>query len=705
MALETLRYDDDAPESTTVTRQTWEIAGVAIKEANVLEAVRFELPHPAKIHQISVQYGDVPPYRNFEMTLGLYGDFGYNGFDLWRDDPLWRGARCSGDVRPGEWVTFTLPEPVVVEHPGLVYVANHREYPDDPALLFDLSPPEPCANPNNCCEAFSACPSAWTFPDLTNLDGTPFWKGLATSFQYDYRVRLTVEYTERVAPDERLFERVETPPLGSRFAWGDFDDDGDDDLISNGALYRNDSTPGAVALVDVTAGSGLEGAPGSGGVWGDYDNDGCLDLLMFAESTTQSDALMRGDCAGHFTDVTSYAGISDLLSEQRCSGDPAQDRAPTAAAAWADVDADGHLDLWLGNFFCWADGSAYHNQLWRSRGDGTFEEWSATRGLEMSTDERLATRDVTAVDLDQDGDVDLFEGNYRLHRNRLYENLGGGSFEEVGEARGVAGHPRGRRGAYTYGHTIGVAWGDLDGDARLDLVVGNLAHPRFFDFSNKSQVLMQRADGRFEDIQGEFARPVGAAGLRYQETHSVPVLGDFDADGALDLALSAVYDGRPTDFYWGRGDGTFTLDAYHAGIDTKNGWGMAAADVDGDGALDIATNGGLYRNARALPSHPRGAWLALRLVGDVASNRAAIGATATVVLEEGGLVRRVVRSVSGGGGQGGQPALTLHYGLGDAERVAAIVVRFIGGALVTYEGPFEVNQRLRLAESGSVTRE
>jgi hypothetical protein len=64
--------------------------------------------------------------------------------------------------------------------------------------------------------------------------------------------------------------------------------------------------------------------------------------------------------------------------------------------------------------------------------------------------------------------------------------------------------------------------------------------------------------------------------------------------------------------------------------------------------------------------------------------------------------RSVVRAVSGGGGQGSQPALTLHYGLGDAARVARVEARFVGGAAVVYEGPFEVNQRLRLTERGEV---
>ena len=72
-----------------------------------------------------------------------------------------------------------------------------------------------------------------------------------------------------------------------------------------------------------------------------------------------------------------------------------------------------------------------------------------------------------------------------------------------------------------YGHSS-VAWGDLNGDAKFDLIVSNLAHPRFFDFSNKSQVLIQAEDGFFNDIQGEFEQPIGEAGLRYQKHIQYP---------------------------------------------------------------------------------------------------------------------------------------------------------------------------------------
>ena len=221
----------------------------------------------------------------------------------------------------------------------------------------------------------------------------------------------------------------------------------------------------------------------------------------------------------------------------------------------------------------------------------------------------------------------------------------------------------------------------------------NLAHPRFFAFSDKTQVLLQNADGVFEDNAGDWADLITDNGLRFQETHSVPVLADFDRDGALDLVITAVYDGRPTDFYWGNGDGTFRLDVLGAGITTENGWGVAVSDWDHDGDLDLAA-GSMFVNQIVSDGH----WLSVRVVGNVSANRAAIGAT--VAVTAGGLTR--LRHVNGGTGQGGQDSLYLHFGLGSATTVDSIVVELPGGRAVTYTGPYDADQRLWLMEDGTV---
>lgn len=690
-----LEHHDGQPVGD-VTEQAWEVVGVPVSSAPLHEAVRFILDRPARIHGFSIQYGVLPNGRETSVRAGLYRDFGYNGFDFWAADPYWEGGRCRGPLRSETWVDYVLPEPVTIEHPGLVYVAHRRENRRDAAWLFDGSTPTPNCG-NDCCTPFAACNSSWNFPELREFQAggaaNYAWNGLTTTFPYDYMVRLYVEYLEPLpAPETEVFAPVAGVELSNRSAWGDVDNDGDDDLVTNGPrLLRND----AGSFVDVTAASGLlvGGAAGSG-VFGDYDNDGCLDLFVFAESYTQGDHLLQGDCAGGFEDVTEAAGITDQQDYNTCLDKGHQ--APTPAAAWVDLEGDGFLDLYLANFICWDDGTFYIDTVWHNNGDGTFTEWTGQQGFGGVNDEALASRGALPVDADGDGAMDVFVNNYRLHRNLFYHNEGGGQFAEVAQAVGLAGHAT-PQGLFTYyGHSIGAAFGDLDGDGDLDAVVANLAHPRFWDFSSKTEVLRNNGDGTFTDLQGDWHLPEGAAGLRYQETYSVPTLGDFDQDGALDLVISAVYEGRPTDFYWGNGDGTFRLDGWRSGITVTNGWGQATADFDQDGDLDLATQGVLYRNQRPATGH----WLQVRVVGNVAANRAALGAT--VMVQAG--ARTFTRFVGGGTGQGCQDALTLHFGLGDTQSVDRMEVRFPGSAApVVFQGPFESDQRLWLYEDGTST--
>ncbi len=462
----------------------------------------------------------------------------------------------------------------------------------------------------------------------------------------------------------------------------------------------------------MTEKSGLKklGIKGSGGVWGDYDNDGCLDLLVFHESTAGVDSLLRNKCDGTFEDVTKKAGIDDSQSYNACkkkASDKSATHAPSPAAAWLDYDGDGDLDLYLVNFICWLDYSFFFDTIWRNEGDGTFKQVTGADGWLGGKQKPFSGRGASPIDYDGDGDIDLLVNNYTLHRNLFYESVGKGKVKEAALTNGAAGIKTQWGNNTYYGHSIGAAWGDLDGDGDFDAVVANLAHPRFFNFSSKTEVLINDGKGKLVDNQGDWMKaakagtpPAGKAGLRYQETHSVPVLADFDNDGHLDLAISCVYDGRPTDFYWGKGDGTFALDTYHAGLTVKNGWGMAAADFDGDGAVDLAAKGVLFRNKSGdgFKARPKGHWLQVRARGTKKCNRAALGAT--VIAHVGG--SKLVRHVAGGSGQGCQDSQVVHFGLGKATKVDSLTVRFPGAGEVKFAGPHDADQRLWLFEDGKV---
>ena len=501
-----MEFHDGTPVGN-VTGQEWSVVGVRVSASVIHEAVAFELDRPARILGYAVQYGALPESPAVPVAVSLHPDFGYNGFDFWAPDPLATAQRCRDDVTEGEWVEFVLPEAVEVAHPGLVYVA-HRRGPGGAAWAFDGTPPTPDCS-DDCCNTFGACRSAWNFPELTQFvsggQQNYAYNGLSLTFRYDYMVRLYVQYTDAVAPEALLFAPVPDVQVSNRQAWADYDNDGDDDLLINGPrLWRNDGG----AFVEVTAEARLN-APGlhGAGVFGDYDNDGCLDVFLFDESYHQSDHLLRSDCEGGFDDVTEASRIADVQDYLSCDGG---DRAPTPAAAWVDVDADGFLDLYVANFICWSSGESYLDTVWRARGNGTFENWTGKRGFPSLGDDdvQLASRGVLPADFDGDGDVDILANTYRLNRNLYYRN-DGGRFTEMGAESGLAGQPNVSGGWTAYGHSIGAAVGDLDGDADLDVVIANLAHPRFYDFSDKTQVMLNQGDGVFEDIQGDWARPKG----------------------------------------------------------------------------------------------------------------------------------------------------------------------------------------------------
>ena len=694
-----LGRDDDGEFSSLAQQIEWSVLGEPTSEAKLYEAQRFDLEHPAKVYGFSIRYGHLPEGGELPVVAGLYPDLGNNGFDFWQFEPFVEVTRCLDGEQAGEWVDFVFADPVEFAHPGPVYVAHLREGLGEPAWAFDLTLPESCEDASNCCGAFDVCASAWNFPELTDFvidnQGYYNWNGLSLTFAYDYMVHLHVEYLDDVTPEEHFFKEIDPGPApGVHFAWGDYDADGWDDLLGGVKLYRNNEGE----FEDVSEAAGLGELVGSGGAWGDYDNDGCLDLLIYHESYTGADHLLRNNCDGTFTDVTEDSGISDLQDYNLCTGNAEleQENAPSNHAAWVDIDGDGFLDLYVNNYICWATWTSYPDNVWHNEGDGTFTEWMGTHGFWGEKNGFKSGRGANPIDIDFDGDMDIMVNNYHLHRNFFYVNNGDGTVTEMAAEMGLLGHADFFMMNFNYGHSCGVSWGDIDRDGDWDLVVANLAHPRFYDFSDKTQVMVNDGAGFFEDLQGDWSYPMGEAGIRYQEGHYVPVLGDIDQDGILDLTIASEYNGRPTDFYWGNGDGTFTLDTYHAGIKMPTGNCVAVADVDHDGDLDMGTRSAIWRNE--LSDSDKGHWLQVRPIGNLSNNAWAMGATVRVHAGD----EVYLGYVNGGTGQGCQDSLTVHFGLGGLETIEFIEVDYPYSTTVLYDGPFDANQRLWLFEDGEV---
>jgi hypothetical protein len=423
---------------------------------------------------------------------------------------------------------------------------------------------------------------------------------------------------------------------------------------------------------DVTAASGIAGFPpgyGHGVTVGDYDNDGDPDLFL---TRWRSYVLYRNNGTGTFTDVTVAAGLGG-------------DRGWPTSAAFADLDNDGDLDLYVCHYLLFAPehpllcpdekgGYRYcepskfpaeHDHLFRND-HGRFVDVTAEAGIVDPIGRGLG---VVAADLDDDGRIDLFVANDGMG-NYLFRNLGGLRFEEVSHFAGVAGNAGGG-----YQASMGIACGDLDGDSRPDLVVTN--------FFNESSTLYQNL-GRCL-----FGDRTAASGLgpvtRYYLGFGTAFL-DYNNDGRLDLltANGNVNDERPYNFYAmpaqllaGREGGR--LRDISAGCGPpwgvlRIGRGLAAGDLDNDGRVDaviLSQNEPLaYFHNRA----PGGHFVTLRVEGTV-SNRDGVGAV--VVVTCGG--RRQVAQRFGGGSYQSACDLRLHFGLGPATRVETLEVRWPSG--------------------------
>jgi len=454
-------------------------------------------------------------------------------------------------------------------------------------------------------------------------------------------------------------------------------------------LFRN---LGDGTFKDVTEPSGIAALAwgrgyGQGVTVGDYDNDGHADLFV---TRLQAYNLFRNRGDGTFEDVSERAGLTGLRDD------------PTSAA-FADLDNDGDLDLYVCHYMRWdpkdpglcrdrrgepiycephrvepAEDHVFRND------NGRFVDVTAEAGFVDPAGRGLG---VVAADLDGDGLVDLFVANDGT-ANYLFRNLGGGfRFEEVGERAGVAGNAN---GGYQAG--MGVACGDLDGDGRPELMVTN--------FYGEGTTLYRNLG------HGMFADQSAASGIWLESRYLLGfgiAFADMNNDGSLEvITANGHVNGpgptyrypMPCRLYERRPDGRFADISDRAGDPWKLprvGRGLAAGDLDNDGlcdALIVAQDGPMayFHNRTSKPGH----FLTLALEG-TKSNRDGVGATVNVMA--GG--RQVAQRLGGGSYMSANDP-RLHFGLGPLDRVERVEVRWPSGKVDTWSSlPAGTGYRLR----------
>jgi hypothetical protein len=403
--------------------------------------------------------------------------------------------------------------------------------------------------------------------------------------------------------------------MGSGAAWLDYDSDGDwDAYVVTGkdrpnALYRNDgerftNVAGIAQVGHLGWGMGVAAA--------DYDGDGWTDL--FVTNYAEKDVLYRNLGNGSFEDVTEAAGVGGAPSDW------------SSSAAWGDIDGDGDLDLYVARYIDFSEPDAptglypshrdelmtlmpelypsQANALFRNAGDGTFDDVTDAAGVADAGGKGLG---VLFGDYDNDGDLDLHVANDQTP-NVLFKNDGTGVFSNVSFMVGLDD----TRGG------MGTDFGDYDGDGDLDMVLTNWQKESNALYRNNT---VPTADGRASDSFDDYASEAGLAHTSLGLTGWGAVLKDFDLDGDLDLFVTNGYTspaegfperciGQRDQCY--RNDDNRFVEVRGALEDREwgSGRGLASADYDGDGDIDLLV---VQNNDRVLlmrnDTPRRGGWV------------------------------------------------------------------------------------------------
>jgi hypothetical protein len=532
--------------------------------------------------------------------------------------------------------------------------------------------------------------------------------------------------------------------MGSGAAWGDYDNDGDDDLFvvnvcgpltlpaaearrspATCRLYRNHAVPGGddgkplgVAAVPFRAGHRAPGTGhppftdvsreaglarsvcGMGAAWGDIDGDGWLDLVI----TSYPDLLLfRNNRRGGFADVSRASGLD-------------RHKGFWTGASWSDYDKDGDLDLYVCGYVRYRfdpanwkrvslqfqgevpftlNPSSYEperNLLLQNDGHGVFTDVAKAAGVENARGRSLSA---AWCDFDGDGWDDLYVAN-DVSNSAMFRNLGNGRFADIGETACVA----------EYRGSMGLGIGDWDGDSDMDIYVTHWIAQQHAFFNNMRIFAGVPRPGKllFTDAADQFG--LGQLTLDYIGWGTS--FFDYDNDGRPDLFVvnGSTFEEEKDRrrlipmrhlLFWNRSNeqGFFELARASGLIFTQEtvGRGAAFADYDEDGDVDVfvVNHGGspwLLRNDGGSQKH----WLKVRVRGH--RNRFGVGAKVKIAL--GG--RTQVQQIGAQSSYCSQNSLTAHFGLDQAATVDEVIVTFPSGKSVRRQA-VKSNQTLTIGET------
>jgi hypothetical protein len=450
----------------------------------------------------------------------------------------------------------------------------------------------------------------------------------------------------------------------------DYDGDGDLDLyVTNGKhfgqrnfLYQN-NTGFFTRVFGISPVN--DSLPFDGSSWGDFDNDGNPDLCIVAWYDSVK-SLYKNNGGGVFTSLTGSVICTDRGFSETCS--------------WGDYNKDGLIDIIVTN----SDGVNWRNRLYKNTGSGNFSRIDTGA---IFADINNVSRGVNWIDIDGDGDEDLFVCNESSQNEIMYKNDGNGYFVKVINIPPVT----------AGGNSWSSSWGDYDNDGDPDLYVANWNNQRNSLFRN---------DGNFN-----FTSILNDSIVNSPGYHACTGWGDYDNDGDLDMFVTQAYrtPNSPLQNKLFKNQLMETGNASFERITTGDpvndpgySYGFAWGDWDADGDLDIftaRTYNENQNNSAFLNNGNNNKWIEIKLTG-TPTNRSAIGTKVRVRAIINGIPVWLLRIVEGQSGYCGQN-LDLHFGLGNAAIIDSIKVEWLSGAEEYYTG-VSVNQIIRIVEGTGI---
>jgi len=404
----------------------------------------------------------------------------------------------------------------------------------------------------------------FTITFSTSSDGIYNWTiPYSTRSGMDYKIKITSvnnssitdlsdnEFTISETAGQVFTEQINLPGSYGSVDWGDYDNDGDLDILAGGTIFNNEGQDVFTAQVTLFSGYTFQST------WADYDNDNDLDVLILRNYVPE---IYRNDGNNNFV----------LQNQLGLSG------AGYGAADWGDYDNDGDLDLLLIGEI---SDDIFVNRIYRNEGNGSFVD------IQMNFPVVFFQGSAHWGDYDNDMDLDfiltgwIYTGSGQSNA-LIYKNEGGEIFQpqyqfnlsEVGEGSS--------------------AWGDYNGDGYLDIVLTGLWYTGVNDDAIHRTDLFLNVDGTNFTEQTQDSL-IGVE-------HSSSIWGDYDNDGDLDLLVSGTRTPEPVASILYRNDGDIFIEMVGENINPSTGYAdnLSFADYDKDGDLDllIASDGIIYKN-------------------------------------------------------------------------------------------------------------